>query len=162
MIIEGHQEYKAIVFDGMAVVNRINIKKAKIKNCRDFATTFTNIIFSESDGFDEIRIIFDRYDKKSLKSQTRSKRTHGVSVQYRVRDEAQIGHLTTKQFLSSIETKNELTAFLSHKVADAMVSRGVEFVIVYGTTCNTNIIDLNPELMVYNQEEADTGTIIFH
>ena len=87
MIIEGHQEYKAIVFDGMAVVHRINIKKAKIKNCRDFATTFTDIIFSESDGFDEIRIIFDRYDKKSLKSQTRSKRTHGVLVQYRVRDE---------------------------------------------------------------------------
>ena len=76
--------------------------------------------------------------------------------------EAQIGHLTIKQFLSSIETENELTAFFSHKVADAMVSRGVEFVIVYGTTCNTNIIDLDPELMVYNQEEADTGTIIFH
>ena len=52
MIIEGHQEYKAIVFDGMAVVNRINIKKAKIKNCRVFATTFTNIIFCESDGFE--------------------------------------------------------------------------------------------------------------
>ena len=150
-------EHKVIIFDGMAVVNRIDIKKSRIKTCKEFATTFCNIIFAESEGFDEVRIIFDRYDKKSLKNQTRSKRTHGNAVQYHIQDEAIIGHLTTKQFLSSIETKNELTAFLSHKVADAMISKEVEYVVVYGRTCDTNIIDLDPELMTYNQEEADTG-----
>ena len=44
----------------MAVVNRINIKKCQINNCKDFADTFSNIIFAESDGFDEIRIVFDQ------------------------------------------------------------------------------------------------------
>ena len=119
-------EHKVIIFDGMAVVNRIDIKKSRIKTCKEFATTFCNIIFAESEGFDEVRIIFDPYDKKSLNNQPRSKRTHGNAAQYYIQDEAIIGHLTTKQFLSSIETKNKLTAFLSHKVADAMISKEVE------------------------------------
>ena len=117
-------EHKVIIFDGMAVVNRIDIKKSRIKTCKEFATTFCNITFAESEGFDEVRIIFDRYDKKLLKNQARSKRTHGKAVQYHIQDEAIIGHLTTNQFLSSTETKNKLTAFLSHKIADAMISRG--------------------------------------
>ena len=65
--------------------------------------------------------------------------------------------LRNLQAFLKISTKNELTAFLSHKVADAMISKEVEYVVVYGRTCDTNIIDLDPELMTYNQEEADTG-----
>ena len=64
-----------IVFDGMAIVTKIDIKKSNIKVCKEFATNFVNIINQESQGFDDISI----------------------------------GHLMTKQFLSSIENKNELT-----------------------------------------------------
>ena len=73
--------------------------------------------------------------------------------------ETQIGHLTTKQFLSSIETKNELTAFLSRKIASTMVSKLINFVAVYGQTCLTNIQGLNPALMIHNQV-ADTSIML--
>ena len=45
---------------------------------------------------------------KSLKANTRAQRNQGISVRYKVNDETKIEHLTTKQFLSDIETKNEL------------------------------------------------------
>ena len=109
---------------------------------------------------DEIRGIFDRYVDKSLKH-TWNRRTHGVSVQlYRVLEETQIGHLDTKQYLSSIETKNELSAYLSHKLASAMTSRSIDYVTVYSQSCLTNMQDLNPESMNHNQEEANTSIVL--
>ena len=37
---------RVIVFDGMVMVNRINIKKSKLSTCRDFAESFSEIILS--------------------------------------------------------------------------------------------------------------------
>ena len=69
-----------IIFDGMAVVNRIDIQKQKgiIKTCRDFADVFSKIILKESKGFPEVRVLFDRYDELSLKSKTREYRSSGI------------------------------------------------------------------------------------
>ena len=106
---------KVIIFDGKAIVNRVNIRKQKIENCAEFAEQFVNIIKREASGFDELRIVFDRYEEKSLKANTRAKRTRGVSVQYKISDTTQIGHLMTKPFLSAIKTKNELTEYLSSR-----------------------------------------------
>lgn len=148
---------KVIIFDGMAIVNRINIKKQKITNCAEFADQFINIIKREASGFDEVRVVFDRYKEKSLKANTRAKRTKGVSVQYKISDVTQIGHLVTKQFLSSIKTKNDLTEYLTKKL---QLQLDVEYVIVYRMTCVTNILDLDPELKSYTHEEADTGIVL--
>ena len=52
---------KVIIFDGMAVVNSVDIKKDKIKTCEEFTTSFINIIKRESLSYNEVRIIFDRY-----------------------------------------------------------------------------------------------------
>ena len=101
--------------------------------------------------------MFDRYEEKSLKANTRAKRTKGVSVQYKISDTTQIGHRMTKQFLSAIKTKNELTEYLSNKV---QLQLHIEYVVVYGMTCVTNIIDLDPELKNYTHEEADTGIVL--
>ena len=94
--------FKAIIFDGMAVANRINIKKSKLKSCSDYASAFVNIIKREARDFHEIRVVFDRYISNSLKANIRSKRTHGLSVRYKISDEMIIEHLSTKQFLSDI------------------------------------------------------------
>ena len=69
-----------IIFDGMAAVNRIDIQKQKgiIKTCRDFAEVFSKIILKGSQGFPEVRVLFDRYDELSLKSKTREDRTSGI------------------------------------------------------------------------------------
>ena len=127
---------RVIVFDGMALVNKIDIKKSKIKTCLEFSDHFIKIVKRESTGFNEVRVVFDRYDETSLKNYTRSKRHKGEAVHYKVYDSTQIGHLTSKQFLSSVKTKNELTIYLSKKLKDQL---NVDFVIVFGNTCITNL-----------------------
>ena len=137
---------------------RVNIKKQKIKIAREFAEQFVNIIKREASGFDELRIVFDRYEEKSLKANTRAKRTKGVSVQYKISDTTQIGHLMTKQFLSAIKTKNERTEYLSNKV---QLQLDIEYVVVYGMTCVTNIIDLDPELKNYTHVKKQIQDQLF-
>ena len=148
---------KVIIFDGMAVVNRIDIKKNKVANCLQYANCFYNIITRESREMDEIRIVFDRYDDKSLKSKTRCKRTGNVSVQYKITDSTQIGHLTTKQFLSSTKTKSDLIAYICEK-GQHLIQK--DYVLVFENTCLSNLIDLDPDLKIYTHEEADTGIVL--
>ena len=113
--INDPSEEKVIIFGGMAIVNRISIKKSKIKTCADFAEVFVERILDESFRNDEVRVVFDSYVKKSLKTQTRISRTKGYSTVYWVMDETKIDDLETKSFLSSIETKNDLIKYLSNK-----------------------------------------------
>ena len=90
---------KVIIIDGMAFVNATDIQKFQIKNCSDFVKCFLNIIKAETKGYNEAGIIFDRYDQKSLKANTRANRTAGLSaVRYNVSDSTKIGHLRRKNF----------------------------------------------------------------
>ena len=95
---------KVIIFDAMAIVNKINIKKSKIKSCTDFAEVFVDRILDESFRYKEVTVMFDRYDKGPLKEQTRIERTRGYSTNYGVHDEIKIDNLETKEFLSLMET----------------------------------------------------------
>ena len=54
----------------MAVVNTIDIqeKKGIIKPCQDFADVFSKIILKESQGFPEVRVLFDRYDELKIQN----------------------------------------------------------------------------------------------
>ena len=69
---------------------------------------FVDRILDESLGYNEIRVIFDRYVKGSLKVQTRIGRTGVYSTVYQVHDETRIDNLEARKLLSSIETKNDL------------------------------------------------------
>ena len=54
---------------------------------KDFAESFKARILEASDGFGQVRVIFDRYLSKSLKNQTRVKRTGKKKLlQYKVDD----------------------------------------------------------------------------
>ena len=68
---------KVIIIDRMAFVNTVDIQKFQIKNCSDFAKCFLNIIKAETKGYNEAKIIFNRYDQKSLKTNTRANQTTG-------------------------------------------------------------------------------------
>ena len=69
----GH--YWTPYIDDMAIVNKINIKTSKI------AEVFVDRILDESFGYNEVRVIFDRYVRGSLKAQTRIEKT-GVTLQF--------------------------------------------------------------------------------
>ena len=68
---------KVIIIDRMAFVNTVDIQKFQIKNCSDFAKCFLNIIKAETKGYNEAKIIFNRYHQKSLKTNTRANQTTG-------------------------------------------------------------------------------------
>ena len=93
-----------IIFDGMAVVNRIEIQKQKdvIKTCRDFADVFSKIILKESQGFPKVHVLFDRYDELSLKSKTREDRSSEIQIQYRIEDDTSeiTSHYVRKALIS--------------------------------------------------------------
>lgn len=72
----------------MALTNLTDIKKQKIKKCMEFANVFVNIIIKESQGFGEMREIFDRYVTSSLKSYTRTTCRAGDSIQHKIHDKS--------------------------------------------------------------------------
>ena len=135
------------------------VANSQITNCDDSAKCFTDMITNEIEDCDELWVGFDRYDSHSLKNNTRSNRAKGISgVHYNVSYTTRRSQLSLKQFLSSIITKNELTEYLSKKLAQCMTK---EYVIVYGNSLPTNVANLNKQLDNYTKEEAGTS-IAFH
>ena len=67
-------DYKVIAFDGMAVVNKIDIREMNLKSCSDFASTFLQKVEKQPQRSEEVRVIFDRYIEESLKSGSRTGR----------------------------------------------------------------------------------------
>ena len=115
------------------------------------------IINFQGREFDEVRIIFDRYDGKSLKSNTIAGRNKGaVSVYYKVTDTNRIRHLERNQFLASVATKKELTTYHSRRLTGYL---NKEFMISFERTCVTNIPYHYNDLKEYGHDEADTGIV---
>ena len=52
-------DYKVIVFYGMAVLSKIDIKKMKLKLCSEFTSVLVQEMEKEVPGFDKVCIIFN-------------------------------------------------------------------------------------------------------
>ena len=65
-----------------------------------------------------------------------------------------------KKFLAHTETKRELTVYLSGYVAESLEAINKKYCVVYETYCRSNILDMAPEMMEHDQEEADTIMIL--
>ena len=78
---------------------------------------FSKIILKESQEYAEVRVLFDRYDGLSLKSKTTEDRTSGIQIQYKIEDDTNIKNITSEKFLFHINTKRDLTKYLSCKIA---------------------------------------------
>ena len=59
-----------IFIDGMAIVNKIDIKQSQIRNCTQYALFFISKIDGEASKFNEVRVIFEIYELKSFKNST--------------------------------------------------------------------------------------------
>lgn len=107
---------KVTVMDGMAIVQAMG-KPPWIKTCAQWAAHFISILDSKGKQYDEIHLVFDRYDlTSSLKEATRERRQGGKpNTAYHVEDSTPVGKVTAKEFLSSIRTKDELTVYLAKK-----------------------------------------------
>ena len=79
------------------------------------------------------------------------------AVHYKVTDFTRIAHLDTKEFLASIQTKSELTKYLSEKLVQQLK---VDYIVIHHKYLITNILDLDPSLRNYSHNEADTGIVL--
>ena len=87
------------VIDGMAVVQGMG-KPSWIKTCAQWADHFTAILDSKCSDYDEVHLVFDRYDLcTSLKESTRERRQGGKPIiMYHVADNTPVGKVSAKQF----------------------------------------------------------------
>ena len=114
--------------------------------------SFIRIVLNEARGFGEIRMIFDRYQENSIKDQTRSKRTQGTQIRYKIAGDANIQTIPMKKLLSHILTKHELTKYLGDHLAEELQRLERRYAAVYHHQCITNIPHFSPE--------ADTWLIL--
>lgn len=103
---QNEQEETHWGINGMTFVNKVDIKAYQVHTCLGFVECFINIINNETKKYHEVRIIFDRYNPKLLKSNTRASRSLGLwAVHSKIADNTKTDHLETKEFISSVETK---------------------------------------------------------
>ena len=100
---------------------------------------FVEKLLKETDGFHEIQIVFDRYIESSLKERTRERRMSGKAVHYIISDSTSIVGVPLKQLLSNLNTKQDLTIYFAKHIISVFRNLGKEFVVVYDTTCVSNI-----------------------
>ena len=86
---------------------------------KDLSVCFNDRVMNLTRSFDEVIVVFNTYKADSLKSTTRQKRQKGKDpVQYQVRDETSIRHITMSRFLSHEQTKADLTEYLAEQTLD--------------------------------------------
>ena len=105
--------------------------------------------------------MFDRYIRYSLKGRSQHKRAGGKEVRYVVNNHTNVCNISLKQFLSHIETKQELTIYLAKHFVSVMERIGKKYVVTYDQVTKTNINEYPRELLQNDHGEADT-LIILH
>ena len=102
------------------------------------------------DGYDEGRVVFDRYIDQSLKSKTRQKRAT-TSVEYDIHTEMKLT-MPIKELLSFTSTKKKLTCMLGQGLLEYFSrNNSLQLVVVYDTVIKGH--DFEEQ---HTHEEADT------
>ena len=89
-------------------------KTESMKTLVDLIDAFTQQIGKLMQGYNECRVVFDRYIEQYLKDKTRTKRTT-TSVEYDIHRHMRLT-MTLKDILSSSTTKAKLTTMLAENL----------------------------------------------
>lgn len=145
---------KIAVVDGMVLVQKMTKKPATVVTVKDLSECFNERLTNLTRDYDEVILVFDTYKEDSLKQMTREKRQGGKDpIQYQVRDETSIKHISLSRFLSHSQTKADLTVYLAAKTLEYNMDSTKVFITSAAgyTRSNTDLrFDDN------NHEEADT------
>ena len=139
----------------MVLVQKMTTKPATVVTVKDLSVYFNDSLMNLTRNFDEVIVVFNTYKADSLKSTTRQKRRTGKDpVQYQVRDETSIRHITMSRFLSHEQTKADLTEYLAEKPLDySKDSSKLVITSAAGHTWSNKDVGPFPD---NNLEEADT------
>jgi len=146
------------IIDGMADLQSLN-KPEWISNCADLANHFIERHWQRYSEYDEVHLVFDRYDiGDSLKTSTREKRLGGhKAVAYHITDTTSIPRVSMHNLLAHTKTKDELTAYLAHKVLEHARIQGKNVVVAWRDHAEATHRQVELSSI---QEEADTKLIL--
>ena len=153
-----HAGKSVVIIDGMAVVQSMG-KPTWVRNGRDLASHFLEIIDNRSKECDEVHIVFDRYDiPNSLKQGIRQFR-QGCNrlMVYQISDGAVIEKITLKQLLSSNVNKESLAMYFASYILESRDSQKT-YVVTLKSQCRSN--NLSVHHLNTTQEEADTCMLL--
>ena len=148
---------KVAVVDAMAEVQCLEIA-VDVKTCLHLGEKFVQRISNKYEVYDEVHIIFDRYDiQNSLKAATHTRRAGGHdSIVYRITDNTIISQLSMKRLLAHVSTKEQLSEFLAKKLIHHASTNATTLFV----TWRKQVLCSNPEIetshLTSAQEEADT------
>ena len=108
-----------------------------------------------------MHVLFDTYDKLSLKPKTHEDCTSGIQIQYKIEDDTNIESIASEKFLSNFNTKRNLTKYLSSKIAKVLSAAAKRYLVAYNSTVELNIINFTDEIKLHSHEEAET-LIVLH
>lgn len=150
---------RVAVVDAMVIVQSFD-KPKSVKTCKDLSNHFCNKVTQLFDRYEEVHLVFDRYDmERSLKTETRSVRLGGKqSIAYHIADSTRIENVTMKTLLSHSSTKDDLSAYLSLNLIETAKSQNKKFVVAY----RNKVVSMTGrhDYLASNQEEADTKLIL--
>lgn len=143
------QPVKVLIVDAMGILQSMKKTPTMLK-LSDLQNAFNKRIEKMMAGYDEGRVVFDRYMEQSLKNKTRQKRAT-TSVEYEIHPEMKLT-MSLKELLSASSTKKKLTCLLGQGLLEYF-SRDSSFqlVVVYDTFIKGH--DFEEE---HTHEEADT------
>ena len=142
-----------VIYYGMALVNKLEIGK-DVKTCKELKPIFADRLVKESEDFNEVQLVFDRYIEGSLKECRREKKSGGKATRYIIKDSTSLVGAKMKELLSYILTKKDLTIYLAEHSVDVSDDAGKQ-----ERKCITDIPQYPDELLQHNQEEADTSIL---
>ena len=108
-VIQQNSSVKVLIVDAMAVLQSMK-KTTTILTLSDLQNAFNKRIKEMMTGYDEGRVVFDRYMEQSLKNKTREKRAT-TSVEYEIHPRMKLT-MSIKNLLSASSTKKKLTCLL--------------------------------------------------
>ena len=144
-----------VAIDCLGIVHQLKIHEG-IATLADLATQFVNRIKQETQHFDRVALVFDRYDtlKPSLKQQTWDDRANGKQVQYNLTPKTIIKDTKLKELLSHPVNKQHMCDIFAKQSIEMLQKTTKQFVIGYGTTIVSNMRGWMTQN--HDHDEADT------
>ena len=147
-----------VVIDAIHVVNEINLKIALLKIGADFADAFDKRIGNLSQHTSMIMIVYDRYEKRSLKNATRSKQmgkwSKKMSKTFAINEMTNIEGVTMDELMEQYGNKR-LVMFLMRTTELYLKSQHVYYIMAGNGNIPSNYVDDSAT----NHEEADSLVI---
>jgi hypothetical protein len=138
---------KVLIIDAMAVLQGITKTPAMLR-LSDYLQIFIKRIEDMGSRYNEVHVIFDRYQDQSLKDKTREKGSTS-SVEYRVHLDMKLT-MTIRELLSASSTKAALTLLFAKELLNHLGPK--KFLVV----AYADIIEKPTGSIKHLHEEADT------